>query len=124
MIMRTFVLNVTLMAVIEVEWVVRVRVWVIKGMESGVLRFRMCHMHWHWLILDFLVNYLMLRIVFLLVKNGGIYMHSRIEKRKWFVINWLFVVCDIGPVVFRFVMLREASSYIKVHFGLHSCFAK
>ena len=115
MIMRTFMLNVTLMAVIQVEWVVRMRVWVIKGMKLGVLRFRMCHMHR--LILDILVNYLMLRIVFL-------HMHSRVEKRKWFVINWLFVVCDIGPVVFRLVMLREASSYIKVHFGLHSCFAK
>ena len=122
MIMRTFVLNVTLMAVIEVEWVVRVRVWVIKGMESGVLRFRMCHMHW--LILDFLVNYLMLRIVFLLVKNGGIHMHSRVEKRKWFVINWLFVLCDIGPVVFRLVMRREASSNIEVNFSLHSCLVK
>ena len=84
-------------------------------MKLGVLSFRMCHMHR--LILDILVNNLMLRIVFLHVHRG-------VEERKWFVINRLFVVGDIGPVVFRFVMLREASSYIKVHFGLHSCFAK
>ena len=84
-------------------------------MKLGVLRFRMCHMHR--LILDILVNYLMLRIIFL-------HVHSGVEKRKWFLIDWLFVVCDIGPVVFRLVMFREASSYIKVHFGLHSCFAK
>ena len=138
MIMRAFVLNVTLMTVIQVKWVVTMRVRVIKSMENGVLfivsrlnivlivilvlQFRMCHMHR--LIFNILMDYLMFRIVLLLLKKSGIHMHSRVENGKLFVINWLLAVGDISPVVFWLVMLRLLTSYIEMNLRLCTCLSK
>ena len=96
MIMRSFMLLVDLMAIIKVESGVRMIFRVIKGMNNSVLfvfrrlnnrlfvklmlNFRLCNMHR--LILNILMNYLMLWIVLLFLKNCRIHMYSRVEKGK------------------------------------------
>ena len=96
MIMRSFMLNVALMAIIKVKSGVRMIFRVIKGMNNSVLfvfsglnnrlfvklmlNFRLCNMHR--LILNILMNYLMLWIVLLFLKNCGIHMYSRVKKGK------------------------------------------
>ena len=99
MIVRAFVLYITLMAIVKVESWVLMRFGVSKGIDmvfgvlfvaSGLnivldlilmLNFRSCHMQ------HLMLNILMGLYIFLLDKKCRIHMNSRVEKGKWFVMN-------------------------------------
>ena len=97
MIVRAFVLYITLMAIVKVESWVLMRFGVSKGIDmvfgvlfvaSGLnimldlilmLNFRSCHMQ------HLMLNILMGLYIFLLDKKCRIHMNSRVEKGKWFM---------------------------------------
>lgn len=125
-IMKAFVLPVTIMTIIQIT-LVRMRFGVIEGMKNGVLsvvsrlnimlvvilmvKFRKSYMSL--MISNIVMNFLMFRIVLLLVISGGSHVHNRVKKVMLFVI-WFLAVEYIGPVVIWLLTLKVIVSTVEV----------